>query len=43
MDYIESTGSYTDAGLENYDINPGLTLEGLVKTLKDILYYGYTT
>jgi len=43
MDYIESTGSYVDGGLKNYVISPGLTLEGLVKTIKDIFYYGYTS
>jgi hypothetical protein len=40
LDYIESTGSYTDSGLLDYDIETGYTLEGFIEQLKKIIYYG---
>jgi hypothetical protein len=41
MDYIESTGSYTDGGLKNYTLATGAVLADFVKDLKDTFYYGY--
>ena len=40
MDYIESTGSYTEGGLKNYTILSPYTLEEFISELKNIIVYG---
>lgn len=43
MDYIEGTGSFVGGGLEQFIYSSPDTIDNLRKTLKDILYFGYTT
>lgn len=41
LDYIESTSSYVDSGLKDYTITTGLTLEMLIKDLKNLILDGF--